>query len=256
MAWAVTELSIGQVAKRTGISARMLRHYDELGLFRPTRVSQNGYRWYDVAALPRLYRVIALRRAGIGLPEIAGIVADQSDEAGALRAHLTELRAEHQRLSALIASIEEQIERLEDSRITEPDSFRADYEHELADFAQRLESAHPGAGAHALAHTRPEMLSATDMEHLAAHGTAVLERLAALMSSGASIDDPATLDMIADHYSSINDYVALPLRAYRVLGQLYETDPLQRSIVAGVHPDLPGWIAKAIDAFVNSRCPV
>lgn len=251
----MNELSIGQVARRAGVSARMLRHYDEIGLFRPTRTSDNGYRWYDAATLPRLYRIVTLRRARIGLPEIARIVADDSDEAGALTAHLTKLRAEHQRLGVLIASIEEQIERLEEARINEPDSFRANYEHELARFAQRLNDVRPGAGSRVLVDTRPELLSAADMEHLFAHGTAIFERLAALLSAGASIDDPETHDLIHEHYSSINNYVDLSLQAYEFLGRLYETDPLQRSIVAGIHPDLPGWLAQATSAFVKSRRP-
>ncbi|WP_454295094.1 MerR family transcriptional regulator [Salana multivorans] len=248
-----TELSIGQVARRTGISARMLRHYDELGLVRPTRVSRNGYRWYDVALLPRLFRILALRRAGIGLAEIGRIIADRTNEAQALREHLAELRLERDRLAALISSIEDQVSRLEAATVTDPAGFRADYTRELAELAHRLEARHPGVGALTLAQAAPDMMTVADMEHLAAQGTGLLERLASLMTSGASVKDSATLDAVAEHHALVTRHVALSADAYRVLGHLYETDSLQRSIVAAVHPDLPAWLPQAIDAFVRAR---
>lgn len=105
----VEEFSIGHVAKRVGISARMLRHYDAIGLFSPTRISGNGYRWYSAAVLPRLYRIVALRRAGLGLDVIASIVADDQSEAHMLRGHIGDLRAERNRLNALIQALEEQV---------------------------------------------------------------------------------------------------------------------------------------------------
>ena len=64
-------LSIGEFARLGQISPRMLRHYDEIGLLRPDRVDrQSGYRWYAVAELSRLHRLLVLRDLGFTLEQI------------------------------------------------------------------------------------------------------------------------------------------------------------------------------------------
>ena len=40
------EASIQEVARAAGTTSRTLRHYDAIGLLPPTRVADNGYRWY------------------------------------------------------------------------------------------------------------------------------------------------------------------------------------------------------------------
>ena len=48
---------IGEVARRSGVSSRMLRHYDTLGLVRPTGRTTGGYREYSDADIERLLHV-------------------------------------------------------------------------------------------------------------------------------------------------------------------------------------------------------
>lgn len=55
----------------------MLRHYDETGLLKPTHVDpQTGFRLYDVAALGRLHRLLALRDLGFTLEQIRPLLDD------------------------------------------------------------------------------------------------------------------------------------------------------------------------------------
>ena len=63
---------IGHVARRSGVSARMLRHYDSLGLVRPTGRTEAGYRLYGLAELNRLRTLSDIRhRFGVELVELA-----------------------------------------------------------------------------------------------------------------------------------------------------------------------------------------
>jgi PPM family protein phosphatase len=53
-------LSIGEFASRSGLSARALRLYDEMGLLPPTRTDpHSGYRWYAAEQLERAGMVVA-----------------------------------------------------------------------------------------------------------------------------------------------------------------------------------------------------
>ena len=99
------EASIQEVARLTGTTSRTLRHYDAIGLLTPSRVGDNGYRWYGDDALVRLQRILLLRDLGLGLTEIARVLDEQTDEATALRRHLAWLDAEQQRLARQAASV-------------------------------------------------------------------------------------------------------------------------------------------------------
>ncbi|ANY22720.1 HEAT repeat domain-containing protein [Gordonia terrae] len=61
---------IGEVARHTGLSSRMLRHYDSLGLVRPTGRTSGGYREYSEADLERLLHVESLRSLGLSLRDV------------------------------------------------------------------------------------------------------------------------------------------------------------------------------------------
>lgn len=68
-------LTIGEFARYAGLSVRMLRHYDGLGLLTPTDVDpHSGYRRYDEGLLPRAHQIVALRELGFGLAEIGELV--------------------------------------------------------------------------------------------------------------------------------------------------------------------------------------
>ncbi|MFG2989672.1 HEAT repeat domain-containing protein [Streptomyces sp. NPDC048257] len=67
---------IGDVARRSGVSARMLRHYDSLGLVRPTGRTVSGYREYSGEDIRRIFHVESLRSLGLTLREVARALDD------------------------------------------------------------------------------------------------------------------------------------------------------------------------------------
>ena len=68
-------LKIGELAKRSGLTIRALRHYHAIGLLTPSCRSDGGYRLYDRDDVAKLYRIQALRRLDLPLAEIAGMLA-------------------------------------------------------------------------------------------------------------------------------------------------------------------------------------
>ncbi|MER5321529.1 MerR family transcriptional regulator [Streptosporangium roseum] len=67
---------IGDVARRSGVSARMLRHYDSLGLVRPTGRSGAGYREYSSEDVRRIFHIESLRSLGLSLREVSRALDD------------------------------------------------------------------------------------------------------------------------------------------------------------------------------------
>ncbi|MFI6452505.1 HEAT repeat domain-containing protein [Streptosporangium amethystogenes] len=67
---------IGDVARRSGVSARMLRHYDSLGLVRPTGRSGAGYREYSSEDIRRIFHIESLRSLGLSLRDVRRALDD------------------------------------------------------------------------------------------------------------------------------------------------------------------------------------
>ncbi|MGW6564803.1 MerR family transcriptional regulator [Streptomyces sp. NPDC054975] len=67
---------IGEVARRSGVSARMLRHYESLGLVRPSGRTGSGYREYSGQDIRRIFHVESLRSLGLSLREIGRALDD------------------------------------------------------------------------------------------------------------------------------------------------------------------------------------
>ncbi|MFJ5806359.1 MerR family transcriptional regulator [Streptomyces sp. NPDC093093] len=67
---------IGEVARRSGVSARMLRHYESLGLVRPSGRSGSGYREYSGEDVRRIFHIESLRSLGMSLREIGRALDD------------------------------------------------------------------------------------------------------------------------------------------------------------------------------------
>ena len=78
-------MSIGEFARRSRLSPKALRLYDELGLLEPARVDDDsGYRYYSASQLDRAQLIAALRQLQISLAEIKSIV-DLEPDAAAVR---------------------------------------------------------------------------------------------------------------------------------------------------------------------------
>nr|MBQ8245118.1 MerR family transcriptional regulator [Oscillospiraceae bacterium] len=67
--------SVKEIASQTGVSIRTLHHYDAIGLLKPSFVAESGYRYYDEAALERLYLILIFREIGFPLKKIKDILA-------------------------------------------------------------------------------------------------------------------------------------------------------------------------------------
>ena len=96
--------TVKEVSSITGVSVRTLHHYDAIGLLKPTKVTDSGYRLYDDAALARLQTVLLFRELEFPLQEIREILNRPNfDAKDALedQIRLLELRKKH--LDELIA---------------------------------------------------------------------------------------------------------------------------------------------------------
>ncbi|MFE3942325.1 methyltransferase domain-containing protein [Streptomyces sp. NPDC059118] len=99
------------MAGLAGVSVRTLHHYDEIGLVRPSARTSAGYRAYSPGDVERLREVLAYRRLGFGLREIADLVDDPATDTVA---HLHRLRGllldQRDRAAAMVAAMDRELE--------------------------------------------------------------------------------------------------------------------------------------------------
>lgn len=105
---------IGEVAQRSGISARMLRHYDRIGLVSPTERTTGGYREYSENDLRRLFHVEGLRSLGMSLAQIADAIEDREFDPAVMVADVIERTQEQ------ITQAQELVQRLQEVQATAP----------------------------------------------------------------------------------------------------------------------------------------
>jgi DNA-binding transcriptional MerR regulator len=80
--------TIGELARRTGLSVKTIRFYSDRGVVPPTDRTPSGYRLYDVAAIGRLELVRTLRELGAGLDEVQRVLGRETTLSQLAKTHL------------------------------------------------------------------------------------------------------------------------------------------------------------------------
>ena len=93
----VTLLTIGQLARRSGVPVRTLRFWSDAGVLPETERSGGNYRRYDARAVARLDLVRTLRELGLGLDEVRLVLEKRSSVADVAAAHVAGDRRPHPR---------------------------------------------------------------------------------------------------------------------------------------------------------------
>ncbi len=98
--------TVKNVSEITGVSIRTLRYYDEIGLLKPTELTEAGYRLYDNKALEKLQEIMFFRELEIPLIDIKKIMDNPNyDKEQALLAQKSLLEQKRNRLNGIIELI-------------------------------------------------------------------------------------------------------------------------------------------------------
>lgn len=250
--------SIQQVARASGVSARTLRYYDEIGLVRPARIGSNGYRYYESAQLLGLQRVLLLRELGLDLTTIGAIVNAEHDPIEALRRHHRRLLEERGRLDRLAATVAATIKHLEEGTDMPAENmfegfaltprFVADLE------ARRIEST--GSTK------QPEIAeierntaewSVDDFESFNRDGVELTQRMVALLREGVAPDDPKTFAVLDDDLALQRKLWSPDKSSYVALAEALDEPSELRAHYDAVDPRLAAYLREAMIAYANIR---
>jgi len=109
----MSNYTVKQLARLSGVSVRTLHHYDEIGLLKPSFLGENRYRYYGREELLRLQDILFHRELGVPLQEIARLLAtDGGDRVAILSRHREMLAERVERSRQLLTTIDRTIAEL------------------------------------------------------------------------------------------------------------------------------------------------
>lgn len=103
-------LAVKDIAQITGITARTLHYYDRIDLFKPTHLTEKGYRLYERSSLEKLQTILILKELDFSLKEIADIIKlTRQEQEQILKKQSQTLLAKKQRLETIMAALDEYV---------------------------------------------------------------------------------------------------------------------------------------------------
>jgi len=246
-------LTVNDVAELTGVSARTIRFYDEIGLFKPTTVNvRTGYRYYEKEAMLRLQQILFFREMDFSLKEIKELMERSDyDQLDMMKAHRAALMKRVGRLNRLIDTLDKTILHLmgEEEIMTHEifngfdDTTQEVYAEEAA---RRWDEASVRAS-----NQRWENYSAEKQEAILAEAMAIHQNLLANMDRGHDSVEVQTL--VGRWYVHLHHYFEPSLETFRGVGWGYEEDPEFVAFYEKLHPDMPGFFRRAIEFYCDER---
>ncbi|MFD0400287.1 MerR family transcriptional regulator [Kitasatospora sp. NPDC059811] len=251
-----TAWPIAEVVRMSGVTARTLRHYDEIGLLPPAWIGSNGHRYYEERQLLQLQQILVLRALGVGLTGIARILGDQVDELEALRDHRHRLLAERDRLDTLAATVSRTIADLERSRkdgtsmtsINRPENLfegiePGDVEESLRDFPEHAEAARRATAA----------MSQADVEAGQRERTARMIRLAELLAAGHPADAEPVQSHIDAEYLALTALRTVSVEEFRAIARSCTENAQWSAAYEAITPGLAAYQRAAMEAYAEAR---
>jgi len=111
------EYTIQELAQLSGVSTRTLRYYDEIGLLKPARTNEAGYRFYGQWEVDMLQQILFYRALDMKLATIQAIVQTPNfQHAEALKTHKAALLQRKEQLETILQTVEKTIQSIEEEQ--------------------------------------------------------------------------------------------------------------------------------------------
>jgi MerR family transcriptional regulator, thiopeptide resistance regulator len=237
------QLQIGALAKATGLTVRTLRHYDAIGLLEPDERSYSGRRSYSQENVRRLYRIVALRRLGLSLDEIVGVLDRDTDLTEAVRQHLAHVEhglALQQRLcrtlTRILASLELQHEPTLDQFIQAIEVMTVTEHYYTPEQLQQLEN-------------RRDELGEEGIRQGERHWAELIEAVKAEQAAGTQPVEPPMLELARRWRALIQQFTGGDEGIKRSLAAIYREQGPKAASQGTVDPELMQYVGQALAAL-------
>lgn len=198
------EHGIKELAQMSGLTTRTLRYYDEINLLKPSRIGENGYRFYDSKCLDTLQQILFYRKRGFELKKIKDILSRPDyDVKNALKEHLAALEEQKYNLDYLIESVKLTLLAMEgEYEMSDKEKFealkKAQVEENEVKYGKEVREKY---GDEAMEESYRKMLDMTEEQYnkFRSLEDEILEKLQAAVKEGKSPESEAGKEITALH---------------------------------------------------------
>lgn len=241
--------TVKELADMAGVSVRTLHYYDEIELLTPTRVGDNGYRYYGQEAVLRLQQVLFFREMDLELAQIKKIL-DEPDFSlvGTLQAHRHRLRQKVKRLQTLTRTVDATILHLMgDVDMSEKRMFEGFSEETQAEYEKEAVEQWGEGAAQSI--RLWNSYSEERKRDIMLEGNNIYQAIAANMDKGA--DSPEIQALLVRWHEHLRNFYEPSIETLGGLGEMYHDHPDFNATFTRIDPDLPGFLKEAIAHYVD-----
>lgn len=245
-------LTVKQLSKLAGVTPRTLHHYDEIGLLKPSRVGQNGYRYYGEESILRLQQILFYRELGFPLEDIKKIMGRRDfDLMGALRSHKEALQKQVERLDRLIQTVDNTINHLKGQIIMSNKAYFEGFsEEEQERYAVEAEELY-GAESVRASMNKWKAYSANERKRIMEEGSKNYTDMVAAMPKGPGSPEAQA---IVERWRNHMEYFWTPgLDQLLALVNGYHDDPRFKATFDKMDPNLAAFMREAVRVYVEKR---
>lgn len=239
--------TVKQVSDLTGLSVRMLHYYDKIGLFKPSKVSESGYRLYSDEDLKILQQILFFKELDFPLKEIKSIIENPSfDRKKALINHRDLLVLKRNRLNRLIKFINKELKGENSMSFKEFDNF--EFKNMQKKYAEEVKKLYCNTDEYSQYQQKTAQYGEGDWDKIGQTINDIFKRFASVIDTGADSQESQNLvrewkDFITKNfYECDNDTL-------KSLGEMYVKDKRFSSNIDKHAPGLSKFINKSINFY-------
>lgn len=243
-------MKVSEVAKLTGVTVRALHYYDQIGLLKPSRVTEAGYRLYSEADLEVLQQILFFRELDFPLNDIQEILSNPAfDREAALQNHRALLLQKRSRIDGLISLVDKTLKGETDMSFKQFDA--SEMENTKKKYAEEARQRWGGTGAYAEYSQKAKDYDDPQWKLLNGEGADILRQFGELRHLDPAGRDAQALVKTWQDFITANFYTCTkPILS--CLGQMYIGDERFTQNIDKHGEDTALFLAAAIEIYCKA----
>jgi len=247
---------INEISKLTGVSIRMLHHYDKIGLLVPSKRNNSNYRVYSEEDVARLYQILLFKELEFSLKDIKSILDDEGfDKEEALRVQKKLILEKKKRLEKIIESIDDTINNMGGKTMSKKDFKAFSYDEIKAHqekYKEETKQKYGKSDAYKESKEKTSKYSKNDWENIMGDAGAIYEELAKLMDRNpADADVQALVQKWRDYIT--NNFYNCTIEIFRGLSLMYVADERFTNNIDKYGQGLAQFLSDAMNIYCNNN---
>ena len=243
--------TVKQLSRLAGVTPRTLHYYDEIGLLKPSRMGDNGYRYYGEETILRLQQILLYRKMEVPLGEIQALMGQADfDTQKALLEHREKLVQKIDQLNQIVQTVDETILYLKGLKpMSDKQLFSGLSEEQQAEYEKEAMRTYDPETVK-VSNVQWKRYPAAKKQQILDEGNQIYADLAAALPEGA--DSPKVQAIVERWRRHIGYFWTPNLDQLLGLAELYNEDARFKANFDRIHPDLAEFLRKAIQIYVKN----